>query len=306
MSVAQAEAREVVLEAPSGLWSEAWRRLKSNPAALVGFALVGIFLIAAIFAPLIAPEDPRGAGVDDLLQRRGPVCCPGPSGEHFFGLDDQGRDVFSRVVYGARYSLLIGIVATTVGLSVGLLLGATAGYFGGGIDSVIMRMTDIMLSIPGLLLAIGIVAALGQGLWQIMVAVGVTQIPIFARLLRGSILATREADYVLAARSVGVPGRSLLTAHIIPNSISPVIVQGTLALATAIIDVAALGFLGLGPPDPATPEWGTMLTDTTRYLQSAPHLALIPGGAIVLSVLGFNLIGDGLREALDPRFRGRA
>jgi peptide/nickel transport system permease protein len=306
VSVAQLEAREVQLEAPSGLWREAWRRLRQNPAAIVGFVLVGIFLTVAIFAPLIAPEDPRGAGVDDLLQRRGPVCCPGPSAEHLFGLDDQGRDVFSRVVYGARYSLLIGIVSVAVGLSIGLLLGAIAGYFGGWVDSVIMRFTDIMLSIPGLLLAIGIVAALGQGLWQIMIAVGVAQIPIFARLLRGSILATRESDYVLAARSVGVPRRMILGSHIIPNSISPVIVQGTLALATAIVEVAALGFLGLGPPDPSTPEWGTMLTDTTRYLQSAPHLALIPGFAIVISVLGFNLIGDGLREALDPRFRGRA
>lgn len=302
MSVAQAEAREVQLEAPSGLWSEAWRRLRQNPAAIVGFVLVGIFLFVAIFAPFVAPEDPRSGD----LSRVGGVCCPGPSADHLFGLDQQGRDVFSRVVYGARYSLLIGLVSVVVGLSFGLILGAMAGYLGGWVDSVIMRMTDIMLSIPGLLLAIGLVAALGQGLWQIMVAVGVTQIPIFARLLRGSILATREADYVLAARSVGVPRRTILASHILPNSISPVIVQGTLALATAIIDVAGLGFLGLGPPDPATPEWGTMLTDTTRYLQTAPHLALIPGVAIVISVLGFNLIGDGLREALDPRFRGRA
>ena len=306
MSVAQAEAREIQLEAPSGLWSEAWRRLRSNKGAIAGGILVALFLLTAIFAPLIAPEDPRGAGVDDLLNRRGPVCCPGPSGEHLFGLDDQGRDVFSRVVYGARFSLLIGIVSVAVGLSFGLVVGAIAGYVGGWVDSVIMRLTDVMLSVPGLLLAIGLVAALGQGLWQIMVAVGVTQIPIFARLLRGSILATREADYVLAARSVGVPRRAILASHILPNSISPVIVQGTLALATAIIDVAGLGFLGLGPPDPGTPEWGTMLTDTTRYLQSAPHLALIPGAAIVVSVLGFNLIGDGLREALDPKFRGRA
>jgi peptide/nickel transport system permease protein len=302
MSVAQVEAREVQLEAPSGLWQDAWRRLRHNPAAIVGFVLVGIFLFVAIFAPLIAPEDPRSGD----LSRLGGSCCPGPSSDYWFGLDQQGRDVFSRIVYGARYSLLIGIVSVAVGLSVGLLFGAIAGYFGGWIDSVIMRLTDIMLSVPGLLLAIGLVAALGQGLWQIMVAVGVTQIPIFARLLRGSILATREADYVLAARSVGVPSRSILAAHILPNSISPVIVQGTLALATAIIDVAGLGFLGLGPQDPATPEWGTMLTDTTRYLQTAPHLALIPGVAIVISVLGFNLIGDGLREALDPRFRGRA
>jgi peptide/nickel transport system permease protein len=301
VSVAQVEAREVQLEAPSGLWSDAWRRLLHNPAAIVGFGLVGLFLFVAIFAPLIAPEDPRTGD----LSRLGGACCPGPSPDYWFGLDQQGRDVFSRIVYGARYSLLIGIVSVAVGLSVGLVFGSIAGYFGGWIDSIIMRATDIMLSVPGLLLAIGLVAALGQGLWQIMVAVGVTQIPIFARLLRGSILATREADYVLAARSVGVPRRMILAAHILPNSVSPVIVQGTLALATAIIDVAALGFLGLGPQDPATPEWGTMLTDTTRYLQTAPHLALIPGVAIVISVLGFNLIGDGLREALDPKFRGR-
>jgi peptide/nickel transport system permease protein len=192
-----------------------------------------------------------------------------------------------------------------VGLSIGLVIGAIAGFFGGWIDSVLMRLMDIMLSIPGLLLAIGIVAALGPGVIQIMIAVGVTQIPIFARLLRGSILGVRESDYVLAARSVGVKRRTILGSHIIPNSLSPVIVQGTLALATAIIEVAGLGFLGLGPQDPSTPEWGTMLTDTTRYLQTAPFLALIPGMAIVISVLGFNLIGDALREALDPRFRGR-
>jgi peptide/nickel transport system permease protein len=162
-----------------------------------------------------------------------------------------------------------------------------------------------MLAIPGLLLAIGIVAMLGPGLVQIMVAVGVTQIPIFARLMRGSVLAQRENDFVLAARSVGVPRRTILASHILPNAVSPVIVQATLALATAIIDVAGLGFLGLGPQDPSTPEWGTMLTDTTRYLQTAPHLAIIPGVAIIISVLGFNLIGDGLREAMDPKMRGR-
>ncbi len=302
MSIAELEAREVQLEAPSGLWRDAWQRLKRNPGALVGFALVALFVLIALFAPLIAPEDPT---TGDLSRLEG-SCCPGPSFDHPFGIDQQGRDQFSRVVYGARYSLLIGIVAVAVGLSIGLLLGAVAGYFGRVIDSVIMRLMDIMLSVPGLLLAIGVVAALGPGLTEIMIAVGVTQVPIFARLLRGSVLATKENDFVLAARAVGVPRRTILLAHIVPNSISPVLVQGTLAMATAIIDVAGLGFLGLGPPDPATAEWGTMLTDTTRYLQTAPHLALIPGGAIVVSVLGFNLIGDGLREALDPRFRGRA
>ena len=301
MSVAELESREIQLEAPSGLWREAWQRLRRNPGAIVGFVLVITFALVALFAPLIAPDDPRAQ--DLSLLREG--CCPGPSTEHWFGVDALGRDEFSRVVYGARFSLLIGVVAVAVGLSVGLVLGAIAGYIGGFVDSLIMRLMDIMLSIPGLLLAIGIVAALGPGLTQIMIAVGATQIPIFARLLRGSILAQRENDFVLAARAVGVPRRIILASHILPNAISPVIVQGTLALATAIIDVAGLGFLGLGPQDPSTPEWGTMLTNTTRYLQTAPHLAIIPGVAIVISVLGFNLIGDGLREALDPKLRGR-
>jgi peptide/nickel transport system permease protein len=302
MSVAEIESREIQLEAPSGLWHEAWQRLRRNPGAIVGFALVGTFTLVAVFAPLIAPFDPRAQDLTLLAEG----CCPGPSSEHWFGVDALGRDEFSRVVYGARYSLLIGVVAVAVGLSVGLVLGAIAGYVGGFADSLIMRLMDIMLSFPGFLLAIGIVAVLGPGLTQIMVAVGATQIPIFARLLRGSILAQRENDFVLAARAVGVPRRTILSSHILPNAISPVIVQGTLALATAIIDVAGLGFLGLGPQDPSTPEWGTMLTDTTRYLQTAPHLAIIPGVAIVISVLGFNLIGDGLREALDPKLRGRA
>lgn len=303
MSVAEIEAKEALLEpGGGGLWRDAWARLRRNKGALVGFGLVGLFVFVALFAPLIAPEDPR---VGDL-SRLGGSCCPGPSADHWFGIDQQGRDEFSRIVYGARYSLLIGVVSVGVGLSLGLIFGSIAGYAGGITDSVIMRLTDIMLAIPGLLLAIGIVAMLGPGIFQIMIAVGVTQVPIFTRLMRGSILAQRENDFVLAARSIGVPRRSILASHILPNAISPVIVQGTLALATAIIDVAGLGFLGLGPQDPSTPEWGTMLTDTTRYLQTAPHLAVIPGVAIIISVLGFNLIGDGLREALDPKLRNRA
>ena len=303
MSVAELEAREVQLEAPTGgLFREAWARLKKNPAAIVGFAIVVVFVCVAVFAPLLAPYDPREQNI--ALVEGG--CCPGPSPEHIFGVDQLGRDEFSRIVYGARYSLLIGVVSVTVGLSIGLVLGSIAGYFGRFVDSLIMRLMDVMLAIPGLLFAIGIVAMLGQGLWQIMIAVGVVNIPIFARLLRGSVLAQKENDFVLAARAVGVPRRTILFSHILPNSISPVIVQGTLAMATAIIDVAGLGFLGLGPQDPSTPEWGTMLTDVNRYFQSGPHLAIAPGVAIVLSVLGFNLIGDGLREALDPKLRGRA
>src|SRR5918994_2921491 len=208
MSVVELEAREVALEAPSGLWAEAWQRLRRNPGAIVGFVLVFSFVVVAIFAPLIAPADPN---VQNLrLIREG--CCPGPSLDHLFGLDELGRDELSRVVYGARFSILIGVVAVSVGLSLGLVLGATAGFLGGFVDSVIMRLMDIMLSIPSLLMAVGIVAMLGPGLFQIMIAIGVVNVPIFARLLRGSILAQRENDFVLAARSVGVPRRSILGA----------------------------------------------------------------------------------------------
>jgi peptide/nickel transport system permease protein len=303
VSVAELEAREVTMEAPGGgLWSDAWRRLRRNPGAIVGFAMVTIFVFIAVFAPLIAPYSPT----DQNLAALHGTCCPGPSPSHPLGLDDLGRDELSRILYGARYSLLIGIVSVTVGLSIGLLLGSIAGFMGGIVDSVIMRIVDVMLAIPGFLMALGIAAMLGPGLKSVMIAIGVVNVPIFARLLRGSVLAQRENDFVLAARSVGVPRRQILVSHVLPNSVSPVIVQGTLALATAIIDAAGLGFLGLGPQDPATPEWGTMLSDTVRYLQTAPFLAIFPGVAIVVSVLGFNLIGDGLREALDPKLRGRA
>jgi peptide/nickel transport system permease protein len=303
VSVVELESREIQLETPTGgLWSDAWKRLRRNPAALVGFGLVGAFVFVAIFAPFLAPEGSN----DQHLERLAGGCCPGPSMDHPLGVDDLGRDELSRILYGARFSLVIGLVSVTVGLSIGLVLGSIAGYLGGIVDGLLMRCMDIMLAIPGFLMAIGIVALLGPGLWQIMVAIGVVNIPIFTRLLRGSVLAQRENDFVLAARAVGVPRRRILASHILPNAISPVIVQGTLAMATAIIDAAGLGFLGLGPQDPATPEWGTMLTGTVRYLQTAPFLALFPGAAIVISVLGFNLIGDGLREALDPKLRGRA
>jgi peptide/nickel transport system permease protein len=301
MSVAEAEARQLQHAETSGLWGEAWQRLIRNPGAIVGGILVLVFVAVAVFAPLIAPYGPKEQNLN-LLENGIPT---GPSADNWFGVDLLGRDEFSRIVWGARYSLLIGVVSVTIGLSIGLVLGAAAGYAGGFADSMIMRMMDIMLAIPGLLFAIGIVAALGPGLWQVMLAVGIVNIPIFARLLRGSVLAQRENDFVLAARAVGVRRRVILFSHILPNAISPVIVQATLAMATAIIDVAGLGFLGLGPQDPATPEWGTMLTDVNDYLAIAPWLAIIPGIAIVLSVLGFNLIGDGLREALDPKMRAR-
>jgi peptide/nickel transport system permease protein len=302
MSIAEMEARELELDPTGGgLWHDAFQRLRRSPAAIVGAVMIAILLFLAIFAPLIAPYSPTEQNLDAIAAG----CCPGPSREHLLGVDDLGRDELSRLIYGARYSLLIGVVAVTIGLSMGLLLGAVAGYFRRA-DNPIMRLMDIMLAIPGFLMAIGIVALFGQGgLLQVMIAIGVVNIPIFMRLMRGSIIAQRDNDYVLAARSVGVPNRKILGSHIVPNAISPVIVAATLALATAIIDAAGLGFLGLGPQDPATPEWGTMLTNTVRYLQTAPFLAIFPGIAIVIAVMGFNLIGDALRETLDPKLRGR-
>jgi peptide/nickel transport system permease protein len=302
VSVVEAEAIEVQLEAPSGLWRDAFHLLIRNPGAIVGFIFVGVFVFAAIFAPLIATHDVTEQNLSLIANG----CCPGPSADHWFGVDLLGRDVFSRIVYGARVSLLIGLVSVSIGLAIGLVLGAMAGYVGGIVDSSIMRVMDVMLAVPGLLLAIGIVAALGPGLKEVMIAVGLANVPIFARLVRSSILAQRDADYVVAAKASGIRRPSILFAQILPNAISPVIVTATLAMATAIIDVAGLGFLGIGLQDPdETPEWGSMLTEVNEYLQTAPFLALIPGTAIVISVLGFNLIGDGLREALDPKLRGR-
>jgi peptide/nickel transport system permease protein len=206
VSVAELEAKEIQLEAPSGLWSDAWRRLIRNPAAIIGLALVALFVLTALFAGVIAPYDPREQNLD-LLQGS---CCPGPSADHWFGVDALGRDQFSRVVYGARFSLLIGVVSVTVGVTFGLVLGSVSGFLGGKTDTLIMRLMDIMLSIPGLLMAIGIAAMLGPGLLSIMIAIGVVNIPIFARLLRGSVLGQKSNDFVLAARAVGVPRRTIL------------------------------------------------------------------------------------------------
>jgi peptide/nickel transport system permease protein len=297
MSIAEAQAAELSLERPSGLWRDAFDRFRRNPAALVGVALLLVLVVAAVFAPQLAPYETN--------QQVGPLSTnpAGPGGGNRLGLDEQGRDVLSRLLFGARLSLLVGVVSVGIGLSIGLVFGAVAGYIGGWVDTAIMRVMDLLLSVPSLLMAIGLVTLLGRGMVQIMFAVGVTTVPIFARLLRGSILGQREADYVLAARSVGVPGRRLLMGHIIPNSIAPVIVQATLTMATAIIEVAALSFLGLGPGDPSLPEWGKMMADNANRLESAAHLVLLPGFAIVISTMGLNLIGDGLREAIDPKLK---
>lgn len=301
MSLGAAEQVQLEVEgtetAGGGLGRDAWYRLKRNPAFWVGGVLLGLFLAMALLAPLIAPHGPS--------DRVGSLAAvpPGPSREFWFGLDEQGRDLFSRIVYGSRLSLLVGVVSVGIGLAFGLVIGAVAGYWGGRVDGFLMRVMDLMLAIPGFLLAIGLVVLLGRGLFQIMFAIGITTVPIFARLLRGSILAQRESDYVLAARAVGTPGSRILLVHIMPNAIAPVIVQATLAMATAIIDVAGLSFIGLGPNDPGLPEWGTILAQNAARLQNAAHLVFFAGFAVTLSVLAFNLVGDALREAIDPKLR---
>jgi peptide/nickel transport system permease protein len=298
VSVAEAEAKELQLEQQAGLWRDALDRFRHNPAALAGLVVLIVLILVALFAPLLARYGPN--------QQVGPLTTDpaGPGGEFWFGLDRQGKDLFSRLIYGTRLSLLVGLVSVAVGLSLGMVLGAVSGYLGGWIDNVIMRVMDVMLSIPGLLLAIGLITVLGRGLFQIMLAVGIVNVPIFARLLRSGIIAQRESDYVIAARSLGAPGRRLLLVHILPNSLAPVIVQATLAMATAIIDVAGLSFLGLGPADPGLPEWGRILAENASRLEVGAHLVFFPGFAIVISVLSINLIGDGLRESLDPKLRG--
>ena len=281
--------------ASRGLWGDALRRLVRNKPAVLGLVFIAVFVMSAILAPFIAPYGPLEGGLAQRLQ--------GPSREHLMGTDAQGRDEYSRVLYGAQVSLIAGVASVVMGVFIGGSIGALAGGVGGKLDSVLMRFVDAMLAIPGILLAIGIVASLGRGLPQIMFAVAIVNVPIFARILRGSLLSLRESDYVTASRSIGASGTRLLFRHLLPNSLSPLIVAATLALATAIIDVAGLGFLGLGPPDPRTPEWGTMLTDATKFIRVAPWLLWFPGAAIVVSAIGFNLLGDGLRESLDPRMR---
>ncbi len=303
MSLSQVEAADTALEHPeeasAGLTRDAFRRLRRNPLAIVGASLITVFVLVALFAPLLAPYDPVASDLTDIR----PGQFPGPSREHLLGLDEQGRDELSRLIYGARYSLLIGVVSTAMGATVGLLLGLLAGAFGGWVDSLVMRAMDVMLAVPGLLLAIGVAALLGRSITSIMIAVAVVNVPVFARLLRSSMLVQGRSDYVLSTRSLGVKRRKIVLGHVLPNSLAPVIVQATLVLATAIVEAAGLAYLGLGSEDPRIPEWGRMLAVTNAYLSSEPLLALWPGLAIVLSVLGFYLLGEALREALDPKLR---
>jgi peptide/nickel transport system permease protein len=303
LSLAEADASALETEADEaagGLWADAFKRLRRNPAAIIGAILVVVFLAVAVFAPWLAPYDPaKQVGFDQIR----PSFVPGPSSKYWLGLDTQGRDELSRMIYGARQSLIVAVVSVTIAGIIGSVLGLLAGAFGGWVDTLVMRIVDIMLAVPGLLFAIGVAALLGQSLKAVMIAIATVNVPIFARLLRGSMLANRGADYVLAARSLGVRRRDITMSHVVPNSMSPVIVQGTLTLATAVVDAAGLSFLGLGSADPSIPEWGRMLTEMQDALSYAPHLALFPGIGIVLAALGFTLLGEAMREAIDPKFR---
>jgi peptide/nickel transport system permease protein len=291
MTVAALNAPVTGVESPA---ARAWSRLLRRKAAVVGLTIVTIFIAAVILAPLLAPYDPNLQGWTMVRKA--------PSWAHMFGTDDVGRDVLSRVVFGARASLLAGMISVSIALGVGVPLGLLAGYRGGLIDALLSRMTDAMLACPFIILAIALAAFLGPSLGNAMIAIGITTTPIFLRLTRGQVMTVKVEEYVEAARAVGNPRWRIALVHILPNIMPALLVQATLSIAAAIIAESALSFLGLGqqPPDPS---WGSMLNSAQRFLTTAPWMAVWPGLAIFLSVLSFNLIGDGLRDALNPRER---
>lgn len=296
-------ATSTVDEGGVSLILSAWRRLRRNPVFLVGLTITVAFLVLALVAPWLAPWDPAATPLlDEVRPQSNPV--PGPQPGHPLGADDKGRDLLSRLLVGSRQTLLVGVMATFFGLLGGLVLGTLAGAFAGWTDSFVMRVVDVMLSIPSLLLAFTLAALANQpSQWTVIIAIAVIQVPIFARLLRGSMLAQRASDHVLAARSLGVKPHAIVFRHMLPNALGPVIVQATLVLAVAIIDAAALSFLGLGNPDDRRPEWGQMLGNAQNYLGQEPHLAFYPAACIIVVALGFTLMGESLREALDPKTR---
>ena len=291
MAVAHAHVAELNHESPT---ARAWRRLLRRKSAVFGLAVITLLVLIAVLAPLIAPFDPT--------QQSWTAIRKPPSLQHWFGTDGSGRDLFSRVIFGARASLLAGVVSISIALGLGVPIGLLAGYGGRWMDAVIGRITDAMLAIPFLILAIALSAFLGPSLQNAMIAIGLTATPIFVRLTRGQVMAVKVEDYVEAARAVGNPARRIAIKHILPNILPALIVQATISIATAIIAEASLSFLGLGQQPPA-PSWGSMLNTAQRFLTNAPWMAVWPGLAIFLAVLSFNILGDGLRDALDPKER---
>jgi peptide/nickel transport system permease protein len=293
-----------VEEAPGlSLIASAWQRLRRNPVFLLGAFITVAFVLLALVAPWVAPHDPAvGYLLDKVRPQSNPV--PGPEPGFPLGADSRGRDLLSRLIVGARQTLIVGVFATLGGFLGGLVLGTLAGAFGGWVDSLVMRIVDVMLSIPSLLLAVSISAlATRPSQWTVILAIAIVQIPVFARLLRGSMLSQRSSDHVLAARALGIKQSAIVFRHMLPNALGPVIVQATLVLAVAIIDAAALSFLGLGNPDDRKPEWGQMLGQSQQYLADYPHLAFWPAACIIVVALGFTLMGESTREALDPKSR---
>jgi ABC-type dipeptide/oligopeptide/nickel transport system permease subunit len=290
----------------NSLWRLMLRRILRQRSAIIGMSILGILVLIAIFAPLIAPYDPEKVliGLEDVKKRAAPCIhllgCPDDQPQHLMGVDGNVRDQFSRVIYGTRVSLFIGFTTTGFAIIVGVILGAISGYTGGLVDNVIMRILDVLMAFPSLLLAIAIVNVLGRGLQNALLAIAIVNIPTYARVMRASALSLKEQDFVEASYACGSSHLRILLTRILPNSLSPLIVQGTLGIAGAILNAAALSFLGLGA-QPPTPEWGTMLGSERNQVFSAPHLVFYPGIAIMVTVLAFNLLGDGLRDALDPR-----
>lgn len=275
-------------------WMEFWKQFRRNHTAMVGLIILCVLVIVAIFAPQIAPYDYRSSNMPQSLKP--------PSWDHWMGTDELGRDILSRVIYGARVSLKVGVEAIAISLLMGILLGALAGYYGGLADNIIMRLMDIMLAFPPLLLALAFMTAFGRGLDQAIIAIGIVAIPEFARIVRGSVLSVRENDYVQAAKAIGDHDLQIIGYHVLPNVMAPIIVRASLGISAAILEAAFLGFLGLGVQPPEA-EWGAMLGSGRSAIFSAPHIITFPGIAITITVLAFNLLGDGLRDALDPRLK---
>lgn len=272
--------------------NRALRRLLRNNTAKLGFAIIVLNVLVAVFAPVITPYDPERANLSEIVQP--------PSRGHPLGTDELGRDILTRIAYGSRISLTLGTISVGIALLGGLSLGVVGAYFGGWLDLIVMRFIDVILAFPPLLLAIVVVSILGPGIRNAMIAVGIALVPVYARLVRAEVLSNKAREFVVAARAIGASDLRIMARHILPNCMAPIIVQSTLNIATAILSAAALGYLGLGA-QPPTPEWGTMLTKGRLYLRVAPHVTTFPGLAIVITVLGFNLFGDGLRDALDPK-----
>ena len=277
-------------------WVEAWKRLTKNWSAMAGLAILVIVILAAIFADVLYDYD------NVVIKQNISARLQAPSAEHWFGTDEVGRDVFARIVHGARISLAIGLSANAVSLTIGGILGACAGFYGGKLDMIIMRIMDVFLAIPGTLLAICIMAALGSSVTNVVIAMAVSGCPGYARIVRSAVMPVRDMEYVEAARAIGCTNKRIIFAHVIPNSLAPIIVQATMHVASVILTIAGLSFLGLGI-SPPTPEWGSMLSAGRAYIRGNSYLTMFPGLAIMITILALNLLGDGLRDALDPRLR---